>query len=120
MKTLLNVTLFALALSFGAVAVAQDYEPAPPAMNEPAPVSDKELEKFVDAQGEIDTIREDFSARLNEAQDSETAQNLQSEANVEMTQAVVDAGLDVDAFNRIAVAIQENPELQARVAAMIE
>lgn len=119
MKSFLSAIFLTLALSFGVTAVAQDYEPAPPDMNQPE-ITDKDLEKFIEAQGEINTIREDFSARLTEAPDSEAAQQLQSQANVEMTQAVEDAGLEVDTFNRIAVAVQENPALQERVAEIVE
>jgi len=113
--------LFALtvALMFGAAAVAQDYQ-AQQAQPETIDVSDQQLEQFADAQVEISEIQQDFSARLQEVDDPEKAHELQLEANEEMTAAVEGAGLDVESFNQIAMAIQNDPELQQKLTEMLQ
>lgn len=83
-------------------------------------VSDQQLEQFADAQTEISTIQQDFSSRLQNVEDPEKARDLQREANEEMTAAVEDAGLDVESFNQIAMAIQNDPELQQKLTEMLQ
>lgn len=132
----LNLTAIVAALLFGASAVAQDYEQgqgqgqgqqgqgqqgqAQQQQPETIDVSDAQLEQFADAQTQIADIQEDFSGRLQDVEDPEKANELQREANEEMTAAVEDAGLDVESFNQIAMAIQNDPELQEKLSEMIE
>lgn len=108
-----------IALIFGAAAVAQDYQAQEPEM-ETIDVSDQQLEQFADAQVEIASIQQDFSSRLQGVEDPEKAQDLQRQANEEMTAAVEDAGLDVQTFNQIAMAIQSDPELQQKLTELIQ
>src|SRR5690625_6208253 len=93
---------------------AEDF--APPA-EETIDVSDQQLEQFADAQVEIGSIQEDYSAKLMETEDPEEARELQQEAQDEMTTAVEDAGLDVETFNSIANggrSEEHTSELQSR------
>ncbi|MGY6554541.1 MAG: DUF4168 domain-containing protein [Wenzhouxiangella sp.] len=83
-------------------------------------VSDQQLEQFVEAQVAIIEIQQDFSGRLQGVEDPEQAHELQVQANEEMTSAVADAGLDVESFNAIAMAIQNSPELQQRLTTLLE
>jgi hypothetical protein len=121
MKTRLTLMtlLFSIALAFSGMALAQDYsmeQQQPPQVE----VSDSELKKFAEAQAEITSIQQDFSGRLQGVDDPEAAHELQVKANEEMTEAVADAGLDVESFNNIAMAIQNDPELQQRLTAMLQ
>lgn len=116
-----TLTLFiaAAALAFTGAISAQDYEmqqQQPPQTD----VSEQELSQFADAQGQISSIQQDFSGRLQGVEDPEKAHELQVQANQEMTAAVEDAGLDVESFNNIAMAIQNDPELQQRLTAMMQ
>lgn len=121
MKTRLTLMtlLFSIALAFSGMALAQDYsmeQQQPPQVE----VSDSELKKFAEAQAEITSIQQDFSGRLQGVDDPEAAHELQVQANEEMTEAVAEAGLDVESFNNIAMAIQNDPELQQRLTAMLQ
>lgn len=118
-RTMLTLLIAATALAFGANAAAQDYsmQAAEPA---PVEVSDAQLEQFATAQLQIMEIQQDFSGRLQEVDDPERAHQLQVQANEEMTDAVEQAGLDVPAFNEIAMAIQNDPELQQRLNRLLQ
>lgn len=108
-----------IALSFGlSAAVAQQGQMQQPPAD--IDVSDQQLEQFADAQVSIIEIQQDFSARLQGVEDPERAQELQVQANEEMTSAVDEAGLDVESFNAIAMAIQNDPELQQRLTEMLQ
>ncbi|NBB92005.1 MAG: DUF4168 domain-containing protein [Gammaproteobacteria bacterium] len=114
----------ALALTFGLAAVAQEAQQEGQAMQQQQPetidVSDQQLEQFADAQTAIMGIQQDFSSRLQEVEDPEKARDLQRQANEEMTSAVEETGLDVESFNQIAMAIQNDPELQQKLTEMIQ
>jgi len=113
--TLMTLTV---ALIFAGAALAQTgYEAQQP---EPVDVSDQQLEQFADAQVEIAGIQQDFSGRLQNVDDPEKAHELQLKANEQMTQAVEEAGLDVESFNQIAMAIQNDPELQQKLTELLD
>lgn len=116
-----SLKLFALtvALMFGTAAVAQQ-DMQQQSEPETIDVSDAQLEQFADAQTKIADIQQDFSTRLQEVEDPEKANELQRQANEEMTAAVEDAGLDVESFNQIAMAIQNDPELQQKLTEMLQ
>lgn len=125
MKRLFTPTLLALALT-GTVgtALAQDYNPqqGQPSQQQPGnmggaqamDISSDQLEKFVTAEKEVQSIRQDYAEQLNDTQELEEAQTLQQQAQEEMVQAVQAEGLDVNTFNRIASAIQTDEALRAR------
>ena len=119
MKNRASLMMFALILSFGLTAAMaqQSQMQQPPADID---VSDQQLEQFADAQVSIIEIQQDFSERLQGVEDPERAQELQVQANEEMTSAVDEAGLDVESFNTIAMAIQNDPELQQRLTEMLQ
>lgn len=125
MKNRLFLALAAVAfgLVFTGNTLAQEEESGyGEAQQAPAPevdVSDEQLQQFVDAQGAISGIQQDFAGRLEGVEDPEEAQKLQGEANEAMVEAVEAAGLSVDQFNEIAMAIQGNPELQQRLSDML-
>ncbi|RFF27990.1 MULTISPECIES: DUF4168 domain-containing protein [unclassified Wenzhouxiangella] len=111
-----------IALTFSLAVVAQEGQQTQPQQQQPETidVSDQQLEQFAEAQTEISGIQQDFSSRLQEVEDPEKAQDLQRQANEEMTAAVEDAGLDVESFNQIAMAIQNDPELQQKLTEMLQ
>lgn len=123
MKNRLFLALAAIALGLaftGNVFAQQEGEFAPPPPQAPeVDVSDQQLQQFVDAQGAVSEIQQDFASRLEGVEDPEEAQKLQGEANEAMVEAVEGSGLSVDQFNEIAMAIQGNPELQQRLSNML-
>ncbi|KKN91056.1 hypothetical protein LCGC14_0222580 [marine sediment metagenome] len=83
-----------------------------------AQLSDQDLEKFASAESKVSEIREEFSARLSEANDQEEAQNLQMEAQEKMVEAVEEEGLPIPKYNEIATRMQTDAELQQRIESM--
>jgi GTP1/Obg family GTP-binding protein len=118
-RHVLILTAFAFTLGFGTTGLAQT-PPAQSPQPEQIEVSDKELKQFVAAQSEVSGIQQDFSGRLQGVEDPNEAQTLRAEANEEMVQAVQDAGLDVESFNRIALAVRNDPELQQKVSTLVD
>lgn len=114
-----TLAILLLAFTFGSAGALAQTDPMQQAPAD-IDVSDQQLEQFVEAQVAIIEIQQDFSGRLQEVEDPERAHELQVQANEEMTTAVAEAGLDVESFNSIAMAIQNDPELQQRLTAMLE
>ncbi|MEE4304765.1 MAG: DUF4168 domain-containing protein [Wenzhouxiangella sp.] len=121
LRTTLKLFAVAGTLMIGSVAVAQE---AAQQSQQSAPqtieVSDQQLQQFADAQMEIASIQKDFRSRLQNVEDPQKAQELQREANEEMTTAVEEVGLDVESFNQIAMSIQNDPELQQELTQMLQ
>ncbi len=121
MKIAKTLSILILAFVFGSAGALAQQDP----MQEPPPpadidVSDQQLEQFVEAQTAIIEIQQDYTGRLEAVEDPDEAHELQVQANEEMTDAVTDAGLDVESFNEIAMAIQNDPELQQRLTMLME
>ncbi len=81
---------------------------------------DGQLEQFADASQEIAAVSQEYTQRLQEAEDEEAQQEVRMEANEKMVEIVEDSGLDVDTFNAIGQAIQQDPELMQRVQEMAQ
>jgi len=108
---LLTTALFAALLTLSTAGLAQQQQAAPTDVD----VSDAELQSFAEARTAITEIQQDYSQRLQGADDPEKANALQQEANEEMIAAVQETGLDVESFNTIAMAVQNDPELQQQL-----
>jgi len=81
--------------------------------------NDAELRKFVEAQDGINGIRDEYMAKIEEADSQEKAQELQMEANDEMVSVIEDAGLDIPTYNAIATAYNSEPIVRNRVDALM-
>lgn len=101
----------------------------PPAAQPQAPIAplaataefdDETVAKFADAWTEVREIRDDYLGRIEAADDVETAQALQSEAQEAMTEAVTEAGVEVSDYNRIAAAMARDSELAERIVNMAD
>lgn len=136
MKDTITAVLLATSMAWGTQAVAQQAKtpnPAPstphssPAAQNPGPgasqsavdFQDKDLQKFAELQKPIQDIRNDYSKRLQSTQKPEEAAELQKEATDKMVEVVKDAGLEVQTYNQIAVAMQSDPQLQAKIQSMM-
>lgn len=77
--------------------------------------SDQELKQFVEAQKGINDVRDEYMAKIEEAESQQKAQELQMEANDEMVTIIEDAGMDIPTYNSIATAYNSEPEVRNRV-----
>ncbi|ANF58488.1 DUF4168 domain-containing protein [Halotalea alkalilenta] len=116
-------------LTTGAVAApavfAQEAAPQSGAAAQSAPAqqnfSDQQLQDFASASQEIASISQSYTDRLQSAgSDEDQVRQVREEANEKMVQAVQDSGLQVEEFNQIGQAIQQDPELLQRVQAMVQ
>jgi len=123
MTALLSAALLATGL-LGAQAQAQQDPAASPEQPEAtAPAqdfSDEQLQQFADASQQIAVISQDYTQRLQEAEDEQAQQEVRMEANDKMVEVVEDSGLDVNTFNAIGQAIQQDPALMQRVQKMAQ
>jgi len=119
-NSIIALSLVALALLFAAPMTlqAQQQQAAPPQQAESIDVSEQQLQSFAEAQSAIMDIQNDFTQRMQNAENPEAANQLRQQANEEMVAAVESAGLEVDTFNSIAMAIQNDPELQQKLQEM--
>lgn len=127
----LVLTVSAAAISLGAVApvMAQTAAPAQtetqtaPAAPEAAAVdtSDAKLEAFVTALLGVEEVRIEYTPQIEAAENEEDQAALVTQANediIEKIEAVPD--LTVDEYVGIAQAAQQDQELGARIAALVE
>lgn len=82
------------------------------------PVTDSDLNKFVEANAAVSDIRNEFTEKLNQESDQEKAQQLQMQAQEKMLQAVQDHDMDALTYNAIAARLQTDTELQERLSAL--
>lgn len=135
MKERITAILIATSMAWGTTALAQNSQETPtkPSTAHSSPVApkgdqvqvdtpsfkDAELQKFAELQKPLQEIRTDYSQRLQSTQKPEEAADLQKEATDKMVEVVEDSGLEVQTYNQIAVALQSNPELQAKVKSLM-
>ncbi|MDZ7827461.1 MAG: DUF4168 domain-containing protein [Gammaproteobacteria bacterium] len=92
----------------------QDWQPAQPSPQaqkfEPATV-----DAFVDVFGDINEIRQDYSRQIRNAEDQQTARNLQREAQQEMMETVQSSDIDVDTYNAISRRMNQDQEFAREI-----
>jgi hypothetical protein len=100
---------------------AQDDKTAPQPPPAPSAEFDRgQIESFASAALQVREVRSKWQARLQEADNADKAQELQTQASAEMKSAVEEKGLTVDTYNAIAKAAQENPELAERITKLMK
>lgn len=80
--------------------------------------SEGDLERFAEAQSEVETIRNEYSDELSGVKDTEKARELQDKYAQQMVDAIKEIGLDVQTYNEISMAIQNDPDLREKVENM--
>lgn len=115
--TLFSAVLLGAGL-MGSAAQAQEadgttapYETQAPDTN----FSDQQLQQFATAAQELSTMSGEYSQRLEQAEDEATQQAIREEANNEMVEVVENSGLDIETFNAIGQAAQNDPALAQRI-----
>lgn len=140
MRKQMSVLLLAMSMGLGATACAQQRGANEPAKNStdgskpiqsgqtsPSDIPGQatndfkadDLKKFAGVQKPLEEIRTDYSQRLQSTQEPEKAAQLQEEASQKMMEVVKGSGLEVETYNQIAMAVQNDPELQAKVQSMM-
>lgn len=123
MTALFSAALLSAGLMTATAHAQQDPAAAPEQPEAAVPAtdfSDDQLQQFADISEEIVVISEEYTERLQSAEDEAAQQEVQMEANDKMVEAVEDGGLDVDTFNAIGQAVQQDPELMQRVQEKVE
>ena len=119
-KYVLSMAFAALIASPMALAQeGQDAQPMPQQQEVPE-VSDDQIQAFVDAYVAVNEVREEYTARMQEAEDQEAAQALQMEANEAMSAAIEDSGLSVEEYQEVAMAVSADPDVREQVTQMLE
>ena len=121
--TAITTGVLALGLCGGA-ALAQQ---APAAGTQAPPVgmatpdySNAQLERFVTASQKVAMISQEYTPKLEAAQEDAAKNKVFQEADAKMVKAVHDEGMTVDQFNGINQALQQDPALVERVQKIAE
>ncbi|WP_027369325.1 DUF4168 domain-containing protein [Desulfovermiculus halophilus] len=85
--------------------------------NQPQPenFTDKELEAFVSARGEISELRQKFQPKFQEADDVDKAQQLREKFQNKAIQILDENGLDVQTYNNIVKGMDSNQKLRNKI-----
>lgn len=120
----------AAGLSVAAVmpAVAQPEAPTPPEPKQERPqpqmqqqqqvdidVSDAEVDKFANVYNQTAEVRQEYTQKLQNAEDQEQAQEIQREANEEIKAVIEESPLTVERYQEIARATAQDTELRQRI-----
>ena len=82
-------------------------------------VSDKDLRAFVKAYVEYQKIRQNYEPKMNNTRDEKEKQKIQREGDDKVKQALEKQGLTPQAYNRLFVAVNGNPQLRQKALALI-
>jgi len=75
---------------------------------------DGQIESFTTARADVQKLQQEYASKIQQA-DQEQAAKLKQEAQQKMVSAVEDTGLDVQEFNKIARAAQNDQELAEKI-----
>lgn len=126
----LHKTLFAALMAAGLIstpALAQNAQPqqqaptTPPAAEQAVPdVSQDDIQSFAEAYVGVQRLNQEYTAKLQAAEDESAATQLQQEGQEKMREAITDSGLTLDEYRQIANAANQSPEVQQRLGEAIE
>lgn len=118
---LLAAGMVALALAVPVTAGAASRSPSA-AASQPGPggggvkeFTDDELKSFAAASLQVEQIGSKWNPRISDAENKADEEVLREQAMDEMVTAVQQKGLSVDRYNRIALAVQSDPEIARTV-----
>ena len=117
-KSLASISLSVLMTLASGAAFAQG-EAQAPTTQQTAPqtveISEAAVDKFIEVQQKVESIRGEYVELLQQAEDQQTAMEIQQEAQEKMVEKVQSSGMTVQQFNLIAQAAQQSPEIQQRI-----
>jgi Domain of unknown function (DUF4168) len=102
-----------------APAWSADASPKQASPAEPTNVSDKDLRAFVKAYVEYQKIRQNYEPKMNNTKDEKEKQKIQREGDDKVKQALEKQGLTPQAYNRLFVAVNGNPQLRQKALTLI-
>lgn len=78
-------------------------------------VSDAEVDKFANVYNQTADVRQEYTQKLQNAEDQEEAQQIQREANEEIKAVIEESPLTVERYQEIARATAQDTELRQRI-----
>lgn len=117
-KRILTTLLPALMLAVAPVAAMAQTQA--PAQQEMPKIDESQLDSYADAAVRIYDIRVRWEPEIRGAESQEKAMEAQREARTEMIEAVQKEGLSVEEYNSITAAAQRDPDLNQKIAQLIE
>lgn len=121
LKLFTTSSLLALTLGLGAAPSihAQEQAPyqvpqdVPEAMN-PADVSDQHLEKFANVNLKAQEIQDKYKSQVDGAETMDDVEKIQEKMNLELVNAIESEDISVEDYQRVGMAVQQDPELRKR------
>ncbi len=119
-KSLTSISLSILIALASSSALAQEEtqanaQTAPQAAPQTIEITEAAVDKFIEVLQDVESIRGKYVERLQDAEDQQTAMEIQQEAQEKMVEKVQSSGMTVQQFNLIAQAAQQSPEIQQRI-----
>lgn len=119
-KSLASISLSILIALASSSALAQEEtqanaQTAPQAAPQTIEITEAAVDKFIEVLQDVESIRGKYVERLQDAEDQQTAMEIQQEAQEKMVEKVQSSGMTVQQFNMIAQAAQQSPEIQQRI-----
>ena len=99
---------------------AQSQPPAGMQQGAAANVDEATLEKFVLAYADIQELQQEFATDLEQVSSQEEAAALQQETQQKMIRVVEESGLSVPEYNNVVQALEQDPELRAKVESKLQ
>lgn len=78
-------------------------------------VSDAEVDKFANVYNQTADVRQEYTQKLQNAEDQQEAQQIQREANEEIKAVIEESPLTVERYQEIARATAQDTELRQRI-----
>ena len=119
-KSLASISLSILIALASSSALAQEEtqanaQTAPQAAPQTIEITEAAVDKFIEVLQDVESIRGKYVERLQDAEDQQTAMEIQQEAQEKMVEKVQSSGMTVQQFNMITQAAQQSPEIQQRI-----
>lgn len=121
-KALLSAAILAAGLTVAPAMAQSAATPSETPQQPQAAVqpSEAQLQKFAGASQKVALVADEYRPRVQAASNDASREQLLKEADEKMVRAVNADGMTVDEFNGISQAIQQDPQLQQRVMAMVQ
>ena len=84
----------------------------------PSDFSEKEVEKFASAKGEVDQIQKEYADALSQVEDQQKARQLQRKYSQKMVESIRENGLSVQKYQKINMAAQNSQEFREKINRM--
>lgn len=106
----LTAVAAALLLALGSGALQAQQQPG----QQQIEVDDQELSSFTEAHIQIEELRSEMQARMEDAEGRQEAQQIQQQTNQQMVQIIEEEDMDAERYSQIASAINGDAELRQR------